>query len=324
MIDKLASVLTNLLVAFAMVMVSVARADVAHPLGEAFAQPKVLSKLQSRLVVYRSATEKGPSGVATIYIDGVYHASLQRGAFAEVCLPPRRIEVSAVMLQNGVAVPDALDIANTLNLQLGQYEFVRVLQQSDGRAVLMAVRPELAFEELKKTHRQLHTISRVESQACKDEAPAAPAQPAVAPPAPPAAPQPDKPLSRYSLVLEADAVFAFGKSDMESIPLKGRRVLDRWIGQVRPALLAGTTTRIQVVGHADGFGPEAGNLRLSKERAEAIKKYLVQGGLPAERINAEGRGFKERVVTNCGVKFTPANVACNKPNRRVALQVLGG
>jgi OOP family OmpA-OmpF porin len=185
----------------------------------------------------------------------------------------------------------------------------------------MAVRPELAFEELKKTHRQLHTISRVESQACKDEALVAAVEPVAVPPV---APHPDKPLSRYSLVLAADAVFAFGKSDMASIPLKGRRVLDRWIGQVRPALVAGSKARIQVVGHADGFGPETGNLRLSKERAEAIKKYLVQGGLPAERINAEGRGFKERVVTNCGVKFTPANVACNKPNRRVALQVLGG
>lgn len=326
MANKAWCALTKLLVLCIWTLaVGMVHADVEQPLGEPFARPTQLSKLQSRLVIYRNVNEKGTQGAATVYIDGVYHASLQRGAYVEVCLPPRRVEISAVMLQNGVEVPEELDIANTLNLQLGQYEFVRVMQKSDGRALLMAVRPELGLDELRKTHRQQHTLSRVASEPCQDEAPVAKLEPTpIGAPAAAAVPQPEKQLSRYNLVMEADAVFAFGKSDMESIPLKGRRVLDRWMVQVRPALMAGSQTRIQVVGHADGFGPEVGNLRLSKERAEAIKKYLVQGGLPAERITAEGRGFKERVVTHCGTKFTPANVACNKPNRRVALQVLGG
>lgn len=331
MTDKVARVLTKLLVSCIWALaVGVVCADVEQPMGELFTRSTQLSKSQSRLVIYRNGNEKGTQGAATVYIDGVYHASLQPGAYVEVCLPPRHVEISAVMLQNGVEIPEELDIANTLSLQLGQYEFVRVIQKQDGRALLMAARPEMALKELTKTRRQQHTRSRVESQECQDEPRLAKPEQvsstlvvASAAPAVTSVSEPAAKLSRHNLVLEADAAFAFGKSNMESIAPKGRRVLDRWIGQVRPALLAGTQTRIQVMGHADGIGPEAGNLGLSKERAEAIKKYLVQGGLPAERITAEGRGLKEPVVTHCGTKFTPANVACNKPNRRVALQVLG-
>ena len=47
---------------------------------------------------------------------------------------------------------------------------------------------------------------------------------------------------------------------------------------------------IVVVGHADRIGTENYNLRLSTRRANSVKDYLVKQGLPADKIQAEGRG----------------------------------
>jgi outer membrane protein OmpA-like peptidoglycan-associated protein len=47
----------------------------------------------------------------------------------------------------------------------------------------------------------------------------------------------------------------------------------------------------------------------------------VKNGLLESSLTATGRGDKEPVVTKCGVVYNRANVACNKPNRRVDLEV---
>ena len=52
------------------------------------------------------------------------------------------------------------------------------------------------------------------------------------------------------------------------------------------------------VGHTDSMGSEAHNQRLSLRRAEAVKAYLVNQGVPAERIRTEGRGEAQPVASN--------------------------
>ena len=51
--------------------------------------------------------------------------------------------------------------------------------------------------------------------------------------------------------------------------------------------------RYQVVGHTDGVGAVPLNMKLSRQRAEAVVAYLMQQGIPAERLSADGRGAKE-------------------------------
>ncbi len=71
---------------------------------------------------------------------------------------------------------------------------------------------------------------------------------------------------------------------------------------------------VKVVGHTDSTGPAKQNLTLSRERAEAVRGFLVKSGLDPERVKAEGRGEEEPVASNS----TPDGRALN---RRVAIEI---
>ena len=55
---------------------------------------------------------------------------------------------------------------------------------------------------------------------------------------------------------------------------------------------------IVIVGHTDSIGNEEYNLGLSNRRSEAAKTYLVSRGIPASRIQAQGRGELEPIADN--------------------------
>jgi OOP family OmpA-OmpF porin len=286
-------------------------AGVNAPLGEAYKVPRLLSKEQSRVVFYRLATDANKA-VASVYIDNGYQGSLQPGGFTQVCLPPRTIEVAVRTVQNERDVSSDYDVVNALVLEPGLDVFVRVTHQETGRALLMSVKPDMALQELIKTRAQQHTLSRVPGAvACKEDPSRLKAQ------------ESKGPVRMQTITLEGDALFPFGKADVESIPPKGRRMLDHLIDRINTEFGTGGRAQILVVGHADGFGAEAVNQKLSKNRAQAIKAYFVRGGLQGERIKTEGRGDTEPVVKTCGTQLTEANKACNKPNRRVVVTVLG-
>lgn len=53
-----------------------------------------------------------------------------------------------------------------------------------------------------------------------------------------------------------------------------------------------------VVGHTDISGPRALNMRLSRERAEFMKSYLVQNGVAADKISTSFKGPDEPAFDN--------------------------
>ena len=55
-------------------------------------------------------------------------------------------------------------------------------------------------------------------------------------------------------------------------------------------------SRVVITGHTDQLGSAAYNTRLSQQRAEAVKAYLVGKGVAAGRLAAEGMGFTRPVV----------------------------
>lgn len=115
-------------------------------------------------------------------------------------------------------------------------------------------------------------------------APAAPA-PAYVAPAPTPAPAPPQ-----KLVLEG-VNFDFDKATLrqEDIAAIDRDVasLDTW-----------GNANIEVAGHTDSRGSDAYNMKLSQQRAEAVRNYLVGKGIAADRLSAKGYGESQPVASN--------------------------
>ena len=78
-------------------------------------------------------------------------------------------------------------------------------------------------------------------------------------------------------------------------------------------------SNIDVVGYTDRLGSNAYNKKLSQQRADSVKNYLVGKGVAASRLRAEGRGEASPVVT-CTDKNRTALIECLAPNRRVEVE----
>lgn len=68
-----------------------------------------------------------------------------------------------------------------------------------------------------------------------------------------------------------------------------------------------------VEGHTDSQGADAANLSLSQRRADAVLKYLVDKGIAANRLSAQGYGETQPVADN-------GTAEGRAQNRRVVLR----
>lgn len=93
---------------------------------------------------------------------------------------------------------------------------------------------------------------------------------------------------------------------------EGKDVLE----QIYNLLIQAEDSKLELVGHTDNAGTPEGNYSLSTARAEAVKSYLMQKGIPADRFQKiDGKGQDEPVADNA----TPAGKA---QNRRVVVSIL--
>ncbi|MHA4894386.1 OmpA family protein [Pedobacter sp. PWIIR3] len=76
------------------------------------------------------------------------------------------------------------------------------------------------------------------------------------------------------------------------------------------ALLMEKNFSLKLAGHTDNTGSDALNMRLSKDRAESVRSYLVSQGANASRIEATGYGEEQPIATN-------KTAAGRQKNRRV-------
>ncbi len=131
------------------------------------------------------------------------------------------------------------------------------------------------------------------SPTAQREAPVAPAAPAVA-------------VAPIAACAMEPLHFKFTQSTLSP---RARGSLDRFA-----ACLAGSGSRVTLVGHCDRRGSAALNQRLGRERADSAARYLVAAGIAAGRIGVESRGALEPVCPE-------PSAACHARNRRVVASV---
>jgi peptidoglycan-associated lipoprotein len=127
------------------------------------------------------------------------------------------------------------------------------------------------------------------------------------PPPPPAAPT----LSGTDILAREaqDAYFDYDKSDIRS---DAQQALSRDADILKRIFQSDPGFIVVVEGHCDERGSAEYNLGLGDRRATAAKEYLVQLGVPADRIHTISYGKDMPVCTD-------ANEACYQRNRRAHL-----
>ncbi|WP_429051567.1 OmpA family protein [Chitinophaga sp. W3I9] len=58
------------------------------------------------------------------------------------------------------------------------------------------------------------------------------------------------------------------------------------------------TIKIEIAGYTDNVGTDKDNQLLSQNRAKAVVSYLVEKGIPLDRLTAKGYGENDPVATN--------------------------
>jgi len=126
------------------------------------------------------------------------------------------------------------------------------------------------------------------------------------PPPPPPPPAPKKTLSERLATEVQDAYFDYDKSEIRE---DARATLSRNADALKAILQDFPTATIVIEGHCDERGSSEYNLGLGDRRATAAKEYLVQMGVPGDRLKTVSYG-KERP------QCTESNESCWQKNRR--------
>lgn len=120
------------------------------------------------------------------------------------------------------------------------------------------------------------------------------------------------------VTLDADTLFDFDKAVLRPA---GIAALDDFVAKMKDI----DPEVILAVGHADRFGSDNYNQRLSEKRASAVKTYLLSKGVAENRIKTEGRG-KTQPLTKAGECLGAKSakvIACLQQDRRVDIEVVG-
>ena len=103
-----------------------------------------------------------------------------------------------------------------------------------------------------------------------------------APPAPPPAAPARVELTRDKIVIHEKVQFDFNAA---TIKPESHGLLDEVADVIKKNP---HVKRIAIEGHASSEGADGYNLRLSDERAKAVREYLVSKGIPKEALAAKG------------------------------------
>jgi len=101
--------------------------------------------------------------------------------------------------------------------------------------------------------------------------------------------------------------FDFGKATIRESSFSS-------LDKLAQTLIDAKNWKLDIAGHTDDKGSDEYNLKLSQNRANAVKDYLVKKGVNTETITAQGFGESKPIVPN-------DNDSNRERNRRVEFKI---
>jgi len=116
-----------------------------------------------------------------------------------------------------------------------------------------------------------------------------------------------KPTERGIVLTLGDVLFATGSSEL-------RQGADSNLNRLVNFLQQHPERQVKIEGHTDSVGSASSNQQLSQRRAESVRRYLIDSGIPSNRLSASGLGEGHPVASN-------DSAAGRQQNRRVEVVV---
>ena len=245
--------------------------------GNAF-QPVNASQLpanEANLIFIRPLDNDGLQTSANIAIDGRFQVSLQPGHYSQITYCSGQHNITVVPTG---AKTNNLSTANShlVDFAPQQNHYIYVdIDDATGQPNLSKLEEAEAQKLLSTQKQQTHQISRVVR-----DCPAVQVQPE-----PEVKIELDKPINLKVL-------FEFDKAVVQP-------VFNQQIEAVAGFMKKYPETTTVIEGHTDSKGPDSYNMKLSQQRAEAVKQQLVTlYGIDAQRLDTVGYGETRPVDTN--------------------------
>ena len=105
-----------------------------------------------------------------------------------------------------------------------------------------------------------------------------------------------KRLNQYAKTI----LFDTGKA---SIKFESAEILNQIINVLKKF----PNSRFRIEGHTDSTGNKQKNIELSQNRADAVKIYLIQGGIASDRLESKGYGPEKPIASNKNKKGRALN-----------------
>ena len=98
-------------------------------------------------------------------------------------------------------------------------------------------------------------------------------------------------LTSIKVTFDSGILFDFNKSNLSASAKNS-------LSQFAASLQNNPQTDVQIYGHTDNVGTRAANEKVSTQRAEEVRKYLVNSGVSNSRLTSQGLAYDYPVASN--------------------------
>lgn len=271
-----------------------AQAASDRPFGGHFTESARVGEDQAQVIYYRAADPLS-SGAANVYLDQEFVTALKPGGYTVFCLSPGRHTLGAYLDE----APDYSGKTRELfaaGFKAGATYYLKV--REEGLNQPMPVSKATAEAELGNTREQIHLLSRASrAENCRyydflD----------------------DPTFSVRDFSLLADTAFNARGGMTED----GNRAVAAILSELER--VNAQIIRVEVEGHTDPMGTGADNQAQGQRWADAVRRALVERGVPQSVVTSTSAGSRVLVQHSCYGSRSEQQ-ACYAPNRRIAIRV---